>query len=153
MEKSSRVSCVACPAELGWSDLGSWDALYDELSASGAPSQNAAPEATGSAPPPATIPATPGLPAGAAFVAAGSAESDRAPVAPAPNAASGTTDPLFIQAAGNLVVSTGRRVVIVDADDLVVVETPDAVLVTRRGSTQKVKDAVDALRTVDPGLL
>lgn len=153
MEKSVRVSCVACPAELGWSDLGSWDALYDELSASGAPAQNAAPEATGSAPPPATIPAAPGLHAGAAFVVVGSAESDRAPVAPAPNAASGTTDPLFIQAAGNLVVSTGRRVVIVDADDLVVVETPDAVLVTRRGSTQKVKDAVDALRTVDPGLL
>jgi hypothetical protein len=54
---------------------------------------------------------------------------------------------------GNLVVSSGKRVVLVGVDDLVIVDTPDALLVARRGSTQLVKDAVEALKGIEPGLL
>ncbi len=115
MEKSDRVACVPCPPGMGWSDLGSYDALYDELS---------------------------GVPA--------------AEVADARDDGSvsiGKPEPVLVQAHGNLVVSSGKRVVLVDVSDLVIVDTLDALLVARRGSTQKVKDAVDALRTVDPRLL
>ncbi|HUW69812.1 MAG TPA: sugar phosphate nucleotidyltransferase [bacterium] len=106
MEKSDRVSCVLCPSSLGWSDLGSYDALYDELCPQ---------DASG-----ATI---------------------------------GSPEPLSIDSAGNLVIASGKRIVLVGVEDLVIVDTPDALLVARRGSTQKVKDAVDALKTVEPGLL
>ena len=108
MEKSDRVSCVLCPPGLGWSDLGSYDALYDELCPQGSK---------------------------------------------AGNAVIGSPEPVSIGSCGNLVVSSGKRVVLVGVDDLVVVDTPDALLVARRGSTQLVKDAVEALKAVEPGLL
>jgi len=109
MEKSTKVSCVTCPPEMLWSDLGSYDALYGELC------------------PPAGSPSS--------------------------NAVVGTPEPVSVQANGNLVISSGKRIVLVDVQDLVVVDTPDAILVARRGSTQKVKDAVDALKGTDPDLL
>ncbi len=115
MEKSSRVACVPCPSAMGWSDLGSYDALYDELS---------------------------GVPA-----------ADGADAPRGGSVSIGTPEPVLVQADGNLVVSSGKRVVLVDVSDLIIVDTPDALLVARRGSTQKVKDAVDMLKTVDPGLL
>lgn len=40
---------------------------------------------------------------------------------------------------------TGQRVVLVGVEDLVVVTTPDAVLVTRDAAAQQVKRAVDEL--------
>ena len=113
MEKSARVACVPCPPTMGWSDLGSYDALYDELS--GGKNGSAA--------------------------------------AVADNVAIGSPEPVLVASGGNLVVSSGRRVVLVDVSDLVIVDTPDALLVARRGSTQKVKDAVDALKGIEPGLL
>jgi mannose-1-phosphate guanylyltransferase len=108
MEGSALISCVPCPKEMGWSDLGSYDALYGELL------HEADDEA---------------------------------------NVALGSKQPVSIASNGNLVVSSGKRVVLVDVEDLVVVETSDAILVARRGSTQKVKDAVERLKVVDPGLL
>lgn len=65
----------------------------------------------------------------------------------------GSPEPVSVESSGNLVVASGKRVVLVGVDDLVVVDTPDALLVARRGSTQKVKDAVDALKVIEPGLL
>ncbi|OHD14834.1 MAG: hypothetical protein A2Z96_07910 [Spirochaetes bacterium GWB1_48_6] len=117
MEKSTHVSCVRCPPEMLWSDLGSYDALYDEL----------CPPSSFSSPAPSDTPLS--------------------------NATVGSTEPVLVQSNGNLVMSSGRRIVLVDVQDLVIVDTPDAILVARRGSTQKVKDAVDALRGTDPGLL
>lgn len=121
MEKSANVSCVRCGPELGWSDLGSYDALYDELAKENARGTHI-----------------------------------------------GTLEPLAIHSSRNLVFAGaspsggsptgasrtgGKRIVLVDVQDLVVIDTPDALLVTRRGSTQKVKDAVEALKTLDPELL
>jgi len=60
---------------------------------------------------------------------------------------------VLVASNGNLVYASGRRVVLVGVDDLVVVDTPDALLVARRGDTQRVKDAVEALKEIDPGLL
>ena len=48
---------------------------------------------------------------------------------------------------GNVVVSTGPVVSVVGVEDLVVVATPDAVLVIPKDQSQRVKEVVEALRT------
>ncbi len=47
---------------------------------------------------------------------------------------------------GNVLISTGPVLSVVGVDDLVVVATPDAVLVVPKDKAQRVKDVVDALR-------
>lgn len=49
-------------------------------------------------------------------------------------------------ASGNVLVSTGPTISVVGVDDLVVVATPDAVLVVPKNEAQRVKDVVEALR-------
>ncbi len=98
MEKSARVAVVA--AEFGWSDVGSWDALYD--------------------------------------------------VAPKDAAGNAALAPLSaVDSTGNLVVAS-RRVALVGLKDHIVVETADAVLVAKRGASQDVKAAVEALKAGSP---
>lgn len=53
---------------------------------------------------------------------------------------------ISVKAKGNFVMaSSDKMYAFVDVDDLVVVDTADAVLVARRGSTERVKDVVDRL--------
>ena len=52
----------------------------------------------------------------------------------------------FVDATGNYVDAPGRHVALLGVDDLIVVETPDALLVCRRGGSQAVGAVVDALR-------
>ena len=48
---------------------------------------------------------------------------------------------------GSLVVpGSGRLVAVLGIDDVVVVDTPDALLVTTRARAQQVKDVVEAVR-------
>ncbi len=54
------------------------------------------------------------------------------------SAAPGTT---IIDSRGTLVRSSGPKVAAIGVDDLVIIATPDAVLVTRRDSAQRVRDA------------
>lgn len=54
-------------------------------------------------------------------------------------------DTLMINARNNLAISEQRLVAVVGVDDLVVVETADAVLVTNQAHAQQVKDVVAAL--------
>lgn len=121
MEKSGLVSCVPCPSSMGWSDLGSYDALYGELCP-----QNGD---------------------------GGSVEGQRSDSGGQSSACVGSPEPVLVASNGSLVYASGRRVVLVGVEDLVVVDTPDALLVARRGDTQSVKDAVEALKEIDPGLL
>ena len=95
MEKAEQVAVV--PVEMGWSDVGSWDALYE----------TGAPDADG-------------------------------------NVASG--DVLALDTKGSLVASEGPLVVTIGVEDLIVVATGDAVLVAPRGQSQRVKEAVEALK-------
>ena len=53
---------------------------------------------------------------------------------------------LAIDADGALVVTGGRLVAVLGIDDVVVVDTPDALLVTTRGHAQQLKAVVDAVR-------
>jgi mannose-1-phosphate guanylyltransferase/mannose-1-phosphate guanylyltransferase/mannose-6-phosphate isomerase len=95
MEKADRIAVV--PVQMGWSDLGSWDALYEI-----------------------------GEPDGDGNVAAG--------------------DVLTLDTRHSLLKSAGPLIVAIGMEELVVVATPDAVLIAPRGQTQRVKEAVDLLK-------
>jgi len=47
---------------------------------------------------------------------------------------------------GVVVAAGGRRVAVVGLEDVVVVDTPDALLVTTRARAQDVKQVVDSLK-------
>ncbi len=98
MEKSDRVKVV--PADIGWSDLGSFDALYEEL-----------------------------------------------PQDDAGNAVSSLdhSETIINNASNNLIISE-KLVATVDVDDLLIIDTADALLVTKKGSSQKVKEVVNTLK-------
>ena len=94
MERSSRVAVAPC--DMGWSDLGSWDALHQ-----------------------------------------------LGPRDLAGNAIGG--DAIAVDSNNCLIRSDGPTVVTVGVSDLIVVASGDAVLVVRRGESQRVKEALDAL--------
>ncbi|MDG6894867.1 mannose-1-phosphate guanylyltransferase [Volucribacter amazonae] len=53
----------------------------------------------------------------------------------------------------NNFIWSSKKVVTIDVDDLIIVDTDDALLITKKGSSQKVKDAVDFLKQIEPKLL
>ena len=55
-------------------------------------------------------------------------------------------DVTTVDAGGVVVAAGGRRVAVVGLDDVVVVDTPDALLVTTRARAQDVKAVVDLLK-------
>ena len=95
LEKSSNVMLIPC--DLGWSDVGSWDAVH-EIS-----------------------------------------EQDDAG-----NAIQGRT--IVKECENSLIHSNHRLVAAVGVKDICLVETADAVLITRRSETQRVREVVDALK-------
>ncbi|MFQ6171922.1 mannose-1-phosphate guanylyltransferase [Oryzobacter sp. R7] len=56
------------------------------------------------------------------------------------------SDVTALEATGVVVAGSGRRVAVVGLDDVVVVDTPDALLVTTRARAQDVKAVVDLLK-------
>jgi len=58
-----------------------------------------------------------------------------------------TNDLIEVNAKNNLFYSQGKKLIAaIDVDDLVLVETDDAILICKRDSSQKVKDVVDKIR-------
>ncbi len=100
MEKSDRVRVVAF--DPGWSDLGSFDALYDEVE----------------------------------------------PENGVRRLGHGVT--VNVGAKNNLILADGRTVALVGVEDLLVVDTPDALLIVKRGHSQDVKVVVEELKTLKP---
>jgi mannose-1-phosphate guanylyltransferase/mannose-6-phosphate isomerase len=98
LERTARAAVV--PARFRWSDIGSWDALWD-----------------------------------------------RAPKDPQGNECHG--DVQLHGTSGSLVRSNHRLVVGIGLEDVVIVETADALLVAKRGDTQRVREAVEQLRAED----
>lgn len=100
MEKSNRVKVV--PADIGWSDMGSFDALYDEL-----------------------------------------------PKDSFNNTL--TKNSIAIDSKNNLILSSEqeRMIATIDIDDLLIVDTADALLVSKKGSSQKVKEVVKQLKNAN----
>jgi len=95
MEKSSRVKVV--PSNINWSDVGSFDALYEEL----------------------------------------------------PKDETGNTknDKYYnIDSKNNLIYSKQRYIATVDIEDTIIVDTGDVILVSKKGSSQKVKEIVKQVK-------
>ncbi|MCI4411306.1 MAG: mannose-1-phosphate guanylyltransferase/mannose-6-phosphate isomerase [Thiotrichales bacterium] len=107
MEKSDKIKVVA--ANIDWSDVGSFDALAEEL-----------PEDQD----------------GNAILKRG--EED-VPV-------------ISINSKNNLIVTRNHAVATVDVDDLIIIDTTDSVLITKKGSSQKVKEVVAQLKRIKPDL-
>jgi mannose-1-phosphate guanylyltransferase/mannose-1-phosphate guanylyltransferase/mannose-6-phosphate isomerase len=95
MEKADRIAVM--PVSIGWSDVGSWEALLDRLERDGQG-----------------------------------------------NALTG--DVLEMGTKNCLIRSEGPLVAAIGVEDLVVIATPDAVLIVPRAQSQKVKDVVEALK-------
>lgn len=104
MEQSQKVSVVPC--DIGWSDLGSFDSLYEETFN----------KALG-------------------------------------NAVIGLDRPILLDSQNNLIIVQDKRVALVDVEDLIVVDSPDALLISKRGSSQKVKEVVAQLKAENSNLL
>ena len=95
MEKSDKVKVI--PSDIDWSDLGSFDALYNEL----------------------------------------------------PKDSDGNTineNHISIDSKNNLIYGEKRKIATVDVEDLIIVDTGDALLVSKKGSSQKVKKAVNIVK-------
>ena len=95
MEKSDRVKVV--PSDIDWSDVGSFDALYEEL----------------------------------------------------PKDENNNTvnyKHIAIDSKNNLVHSEDKYIATIDVEDLIIVDTGDALLVSKKGSSQKVKQVVAQLK-------
>lgn len=100
MEKSSRVKVI--PSDIDWSDLGSFDALYEEL----------------------------------------------------PQEAQGNTltdNHINIDSHNNLILSH-KTIATIDINDLIIIDTEDALLISKKGSSQKVKEVVSELKKRDSHL-
>ena len=107
MEKSSKVKVVTC--DLGWSDLGSFDSLYEETKTK---------------------------------------DSDNAILARAEK----PLEPICIDSTNNLLITGNRQVALVEVDDLIIVDTTDALLISKKGSSQKVKQVVAKIKQQAPEL-
>lgn len=91
MEKSNKVNVI--PADMGWSDLGSFDSLYESL----------------------------------------------------PKDAQGNTkaeNVIHLGSKNNLIINHNRLISTIDVEDLMIVDTADAIVIAKKGSTQKVKELV-----------
>jgi mannose-1-phosphate guanylyltransferase len=95
MEKSDRVKVVA--SDMGWSDLGSFDALYQEL------------------------------------------PKDE-------NNNTVNKNLISVDSKNNLVYGNERKIATVDIKDTIIVDTGDALLISKKGSAQKVKQIVAEIR-------
>lgn len=101
MEKSSKVKVVA--SDIGWSDLGSFDALAEEF------------------------------------------DKDK-------NGNSIDDNLIAINSKDNFIYSSDRLIALADIDELIVVDTPDALLITKKGNSQKIKTIVKELKGRDSEL-
>ncbi|MBU1658139.1 mannose-1-phosphate guanylyltransferase/mannose-6-phosphate isomerase [bacterium] len=95
MEKSDKVKVIA--SDINWSDLGSFDALYEEL-------------------------------------------------AKDENGNTVNENHISIDSKNNLVYGKQRKIATVDIEDLIIVDTGDALLISKKGSSQKVKEIVKEVR-------
>ena len=94
MEKSSCVRVI--PSDIAWSDLGSFDALYDELPKNG-------------------------------------------------NGNTANLHHISIDSHNNLILAH-KTIATIDIDDLIIIDTEDALLISKKGSSQKVKEVVAELK-------
>ena len=107
MEKSDKVKVIPC--DMGWSDLGCFDALYDETKTT---------------------------------------EQPNAVVLRGQNA----QQPISIDSQNNLIIARDRQIALIDVEDLLIIDTSDAILISKKDSSQKVKNVVAEIKKSKPEL-
>jgi len=60
--------------------------------------------------------------------------------------------PILIDSKDNLIFVSDRKISTIDVDNLIVVDTPDALLITKKGSSQKVKSVVEKIKQSSSGI-
>jgi len=95
MEKSTKVKVV--PSDIDWSDVGSFDALYDELGQDS-------------------------------------------------NGNTVNEKHISIDSKNNLIIGSEKTIATIDVEDLIIVDSGDALLISKKGSSQKVKQVVQKLK-------
>ncbi len=101
LEKLNKTQLRCIPCDVGWSDVGSWDALSEIM---------------------------------------GTTSNKKIEIQSQNN---------FIHASST---NADKKYVFIDTDELIVVDTEDAMLISKKGSTQSVKEAVDQLKAINPQL-
>ncbi|WP_265820653.1 mannose-1-phosphate guanylyltransferase/mannose-6-phosphate isomerase [Geovibrio ferrireducens] len=61
-------------------------------------------------------------------------------------------EPVYVDSSDNLVISSGRQIALVDIEGFLVVDTSDALLISKKGSSQKVKTVTEAIKKRKPEL-
>jgi len=61
--------------------------------------------------------------------------------------------PLMMNSKNNLVISKSKKISLLDVDDLIVVDTADALLITKKGKSQNIKELVEKLKVKNPTLV
>ncbi|MCT7527154.1 mannose-1-phosphate guanylyltransferase/mannose-6-phosphate isomerase [Aliarcobacter cryaerophilus] len=112
MEKSNIVKVI--PSNISWSDVGSFDSLYEELPWSETES------------------------------------CSEAKVKDA-NKVLIKVKPIFVDSKNNMVISD-KLVATVDIEDLIIIDSGDALLISKKGSSQKVKKVVEKLKETNSQL-
>lgn len=100
MERADNIAVI--PVDIGWSDVGSWDALFDVLSL----------------------------------------DDDG-------NGFKGSAPARIVIDTKNTLVYSDKLTVTLGIDDIVVVETPDVLMICHRSRAQDIKQVVEALRAAD----
>lgn len=98
MEKSNLVKVI--PSDFGWSDLGSFESIYD-ISLKDADNNAVFPPESASA--------------------------------------------VIVNSKNNLLLPSKRKITLIDVDGLIVADTSDALLISRQGASQKVRNVVEEL--------
>jgi len=117
MEHSKRMKVIPC--DLGWSDLGSYDALFEEFSST-------SPDGDGN------VTFQEGI---------------------TPNPSNCEHSPMMVNSTGNLVVSSNRQIAMIGMEDVLVVDTPDALLLAKRGTSQEVSTIAKSLKATESYLM
>ncbi len=61
-------------------------------------------------------------------------------------------DALMVNSSNNLIITSDRKVATLDINDLIIIDTPDALLVSAKGSSQKVREVVASLKNAGSDL-
>jgi len=63
-----------------------------------------------------------------------------------------TSKNIFCNSKNNLIISKNKPVALIDVDDLIIVDTDDAVLISKKGSSHKIKELIPELEKISPNI-
>jgi len=63
-----------------------------------------------------------------------------------------TPEPVCVDSSDNFIVSSERQIALIDVQELLIVDTSDALLISKKGSSQKVKQVVELIKKIKPEL-